>query len=184
MPELVIVFLVIAILVVLALPQIITSRRLFMFSAVQREAATYLRESRQLAMSERKDITFRYDDSIKRITIYGGSLGPAGDSKNRCLDIAGMGVAPDDIVYGRPSGASVAALGDGTNLTALSSGLIEIKFQPDGSVLDVSDNPENNAIFLYHAAHPADTAFALSILGSGGRVKVWRYSPGVNAYVE
>lgn len=183
-PELMIVLIVVAIVIVLALPQIISSRRLFRFSAVQREMTTYLREARQLAMSERKQVTFRYDHANRRIIVFGGTLGAAGDAKNRRLDLSGMGVAPDNIIYGRPSGASVAALGDGTNITSLTSNLVDIEFEPDGSVLDGSDNPENNALFIYHSMYPADTAFALSILGSGGRVKVWNYSAGVNAYVE
>lgn len=184
MAELAIVVLIIAIIVVTALPQIISSRRLFMFSAVKREMTSHLREARQKAMSERKPVTFRYDNSTKRITLYGGTLGAAGSSTNRNLDLSGMGVARNDIVYGRPSGVSAAPLGDGTNLTALTANQVEITFQSDGSVLDASDNPENHALFLYHAVHPTDTAFALSILGAGGRVKVWRYSAGVNQYVE
>ncbi len=183
-PELMIVLIIVAIVVVLALPQVISSRRLFMFSAVQREMTSYLTEARQLAMSERKPITFQYNNTNKRIVIFGGSLGAAGNTKNRVLELSGMGLSPDSIVYGRPSGASPAALGDGSNLTSLTSGVVEIKFESDGSVLDPSDNPENNALFFYHSLYPADTAFALSVLGSGGRVKVWDYSAGVNAYVE
>jgi len=183
-PEIMIVFIILAIVVVLALPQMISSRRLFVFSGAQREITTYLREARQQAMSERKVITFRYDNVGKRIVVYGGTLGSAGDAKNRFLDLTGSGLSRDDMLYGRPVGVSAAALGDGTNMTTLTANQVEIAFQPDGSVLDGSDNPENHALFLYHRTHPAETAFALSILGSGGRVKVWRYSPGVNAYVE
>lgn len=182
--ELIIVVLVISILIVAALPQIISSQRLFRFSSIKREMTTYLREARQTAISERKVVTFRYDNSTKKIIIYGGSLGPAGDTHNKTLDFAGMGVSAGDIVYGRPTGASAAALGDGTNLTSLTSNQVEIEFEPDGSVLDASDNPEDHALFFYHAIYPQDTAFALSVLGSGGRVKVWRYSAGVNSYIE
>ncbi|MEZ5307318.1 MAG: prepilin-type N-terminal cleavage/methylation domain-containing protein [Pyrinomonadaceae bacterium] len=183
-PELMIVLIVAAIILVLALPQIITSRRLFMFASAQREITTYVREARQRAMSERKPITFRYDNSSKRITVFGGSLGVLGGGNNHILELSGMGLSPADIVYGRPSGASVAALGDGTNITTLTGNAIEITFQGDGAVLDGSDNPVDNAIFFYHALYPADTAFGVSVLGSNGRVKVWKYSGGVNAYVE
>jgi len=111
-------------------------------------------------------------------------MGVAGDPKNKSLDLTGMGVAANNIIYGRPAGASAAALGDGTNLTNLTGGLIEIKFEPDGSVLDASDNPEDHGLFLYHAIYPSETAFALSVLGATGRVKVWNFSAGVNEYVE
>ena len=182
--ELIVVLLVVAIIVVAALPQIISSRRLFRFSSIQREMTTYVREARQTAISEREQVTFRYDNSVKKITIYGGSLGPFGSANNKTLRLSGMGVSSNDIVYGRPAGVSGAALNDGTNLTVLTGNMIEIAFEPDGSVLDGSDNPIDNATFLYHAIYPTDTAFALSILGTGGRVKVWRYSAGVDAYIE
>jgi Tfp pilus assembly protein FimT len=184
MPELVIVLLIISILAVLALPQILSSRRLFRFSGMQREVVTLLRETRQEAMSQRKPITFQYQDNQKKIIIYGGVFGSLGDSKNKVYELANSGVANDDIVYGRPVFAPVAALSDGTNLTVLTSEMIEVTFQPDGSVVDASDNPEDFALFFYHKQHQKNTAFAVSILGAGGRVKLWRYSQGVNVYVE
>jgi hypothetical protein len=79
---------------------------------------------------------------------------------------------------------STAALGDGTNLTPLTGNNLEITFQPDGSVVDASNNPQNKALFFYSSETPAETAFGISVLGAGGRAKLWRYSPNVNAYVE
>jgi len=184
LPELVVVLLVASILLVLALPQIISSRRLFRFTGLQRQFATSLREARQEAMSQRKIITFRFDNTSKRIVIYGGQFGASGDAKNVIYELSGSGVEANDIKYGRPTGVPTAALSDTTNMTALTSNAVEITFQPDGSVLDSSNNPQNNAIFLYHDKYRLDTAFAVSILGAGGRVKVWRYSQGVNVYVE
>ncbi len=83
LPELLIVLLIISILVVLALPQITASRRLLRFSGIQRQLGTSLNEARQNAMSQRKAVTFRYDDANKRIIIYGGSFGALGDAKNQ-----------------------------------------------------------------------------------------------------
>jgi Tfp pilus assembly protein FimT len=184
LPELVIVFFVIAIIVVLALPQILSSRRLFRFSGMQRQVVASLREARQEAMSQRAAVTFRYDDASKQLVIYGGSFGARGDAKNRALSIADEGLTTAEVVYGRPAGAPVAALGDTSNLTALTDQAVEITFQPDGSVVDDSDVPVNKALFFYNSKNPAGTAFAVSVLGAGGRVKIWRYSQGVNAYVE
>src|ERR1700755_2687163 len=79
-PELLVVLLLVSILLVLALPQIISSRRLFRFSGMQRQIATSLREARQEAMSQRKPITFRYDNSGKRLVTYGGNFGALGDA--------------------------------------------------------------------------------------------------------
>lgn len=184
LPELLIVFFVIAILIVLALPQLISSRRAFRFSGMQRQIVSSLREARQEAMSQRAPITFRYDDTDKKIVVYGGGFGALGNAKNRSVAIAGEGLQPSEVVYGRPTGAPVSALADSANMTSLSAGAVEIVFQADGSVVDASDVPINKALFFYNSKNPSDTAFAVSVLGAGGRAKVWRYSRGVNAYVE
>jgi prepilin-type N-terminal cleavage/methylation domain-containing protein len=183
-PELLIVLLVAAIILVLALPQLISTRRLMKFSAMQRQVASSLVEARQEAMSQRKPITYCYDNRTKQLIIYGGSFGTFGDTKNKVVELSGSGVAAAEIKYGRPGGATSAALGDTTNMTALARNVVEVTFQPDGSVIDASNNPQNNALFFYHSIYKKDAAFAVSILGAGGRIKVWRYSKGVNAYVE
>ena len=182
--ELVIVLLIVAIVVLLALPQIMTSRRLFRFSGVQRQVVSALREARQEAMSQRAAITFQYDNANKRTVIWGGSFGNLGNAKNRVATVVGDGLQPDDIVYGRPTGASTAALGDGTNITNLTGNKVNVTFQTDGSVIDGSNNPQNEALFFYGAQNPAETAFAISVLGAGGRTKIWRYNVGANIYVE
>lgn len=184
LPEILIVFFVIAILIVLALPQLISSRRAFRFSGMQRQIVSSLREARQEAMSQRTAITFRYDDTDKKFVIYGGSFGTLGNAKNRSLSIVGEGLQPSEVVYGRPSGAPVSALADSATMSSLSAGAVEIVFQADGSVVDASDIPINRALFFYNSKNPTETAFAVSVLGAGGRAKVWRYSRGVNAYVE
>jgi prepilin-type N-terminal cleavage/methylation domain-containing protein len=183
-PELLIVLLVGAIILVLALPQLISSRRLMKFSAMQKQVAASLVEARQEAMSQRKPVTYVYDDRNKQLVIYGGSFGAFGDATNKVYNLTGFGVDAADIKYGRPSGVSSAALNDTTNMTSTTRSQVEITFQPDGSVIDASNNPQNNALFFYHNKYKKDAAFAVSILGAGGRIKIWRYSKGVNAYVE
>lgn len=184
LPELVIVLLVAAILLVLALPQIISSTRLFRFSGFQRQVAASLRDARQEAMSQRKPVTFRYQNNNLRIIIYGGDFGSLGDPGNIVHEISGSNLAQNDVKYGRPDGVTTAALSDGTDLTALDGNAVEITFQPDGSVINSSNTPQNSALFFFHDKHRTDTAFAVSVLGAGGRVKIWRYSKGVNLYVE
>lgn len=183
-PELMVVLLVASIILVLALPQMISSRRLMKFASIQRQFASTLNEARQEAMSQRRTVVFRYDDSIKKITIHGGSFGGFGDAKNKTFDLTGSGVSANEIIYGRPSGAPTSALGDTTNLTALVANVVSVTFQPDGSVINASNNPENKAFFFYNSNYANDTAFAVSVLGAGGRVKVWRYNHTSNQYVE
>ena len=184
LPELLIVLIVLSILAVLALPQIIASRRVFRFSGMQRQFAASLTDARQAAMTQKTPITFRYNNSTKKTTIYGGSFGAAGDKKNRVTDMTDSGLTPADVTYGRPKGATAAALGDTSNMTALSGSVVEVKFQGDGSVVDAANTPKNTAFFFYHKKYPMETAFAVSVLGAGGRVKIWRYNQGGKVYVE
>jgi prepilin-type N-terminal cleavage/methylation domain-containing protein len=182
-PELLIVLLIIAIIVVLALPQVMSSRRLLRFAGVQRQIVSSIREARQAAMSQRLQVTFRYDDATKSASIYGGSYGPLGSSSNNKYSISDSGLVANEVIYGKPMGASPAALGDGTNLSALTANAIEIKFRADGSVVDVANNPVNTSLFFYDSL-ATGSAFAVSVLGAGGRVKVWRYVPSSAVYVE
>lgn len=184
LPELMIVLLVLSILVVLALPQVISSRRMFRFAGMQRQIAASLTDARQEAMSQRTPVTFRYDDNSKKIIIYGGGFGAVGNAKNKMVELTGSGVEANDVIYNRPSGAPSSALSDTSNLTPLTAGKVDITFQPDGSVIDSANNPVNNALFFYHKKYAANSAFGISILGAGGRVKIWRYSKGIKTYVE
>jgi len=184
LPEMVIVLLVLAILITLALPQIMSGRRLFMFSSMQRQMASSLTQARQDAMSERLAVTFRYDNANKRMILFGGKYGAFGDQRNLVQEMSGSGVNGYDIIFGRPGNASTQALGDGTNLSNLTDNKLDITFLPDGSVRDANNNPVNKTMFFYHDKHAADTAFAVSVLGAGGRTKVWRYNKQTNRYVE
>lgn len=184
MPEVLVVLLVISILVVLSLPQLSASRRLFRFSGMQRQVVASLTEARQEAMSQRTPITFRYDDTNKKTIIYGGALGALGDSKNRTVEMSGSGLDKTEIIYGRPSGVSTVPLADTTNLSALSSKTLDVTFQADGSIIDAGGLPKNYALFFYNQKSGQDTAFAVSVLGAGGRVKLWRYSKNIKTYIE
>ena len=176
--ELVIVVLIISIIAVFALPQIIGSRRMLSYWGMQRETVALLVQTRQEAISQRKPITLRYDDSNKRLIVYGGTFGVFGATTNKVQEMSGGGLDSGDIIYGRPGGASTAVLDDGTDLTALTANITEIMFQGDGSVRDGSDNPEDNALFFFHNIYGLNTGFAVSVLGSSGRVKLWRCDSG------
>jgi len=185
LPELLIVLLIVSILVVLALPQVMSSRRLFRFSGLQRQVTTSLTEARQEAMSQRKPITILYDDTTKRIILHGGKFGDSGDAQNRIVELTGSGLETDEIVYGRPSSATTAALADTSNITPLTDNAATIIFEPDGSVIDTATkSPKNSALFFYNVNYPDDMAFAISVLGAGGRVKIWRYNKTIQKYVE
>jgi prepilin-type N-terminal cleavage/methylation domain-containing protein len=181
--EILIVLIIVSILAVIALPQIMASRRAMRFAGLQRQVSATLRDARQQAVSQRTPITVRYDDVNKRMIVYGGNFGLIGTQNNLINYFANEGIVLNEIVYGKPAGAPATALGDGSNIETLVGGKVEITFQADGAVVDTSNNPQNKAIFFYDTK-AAGLAFAVSVLGAGGRVKIWRYSTGTNSYVE
>ncbi|HVS80262.1 MAG TPA: type II secretion system protein [Pyrinomonadaceae bacterium] len=189
------------------LPQIISARRLMRSAALPREVVTQLRFAKQQAMSQRQAFTFQYDDSTKKIkiidhnnngnptascnvagtAILADSLYPNTACSTTVLTVplGGGPVPAADISIGVPPGLSgVSTLDDTTTPTSLTAFKLNITFQPDGSVIDVNNNPVNRTLFLYNNRVPTQTAVAISVLGAAGRVKVWRYSSSVNKYAE
>ena len=184
LPELLIVVFTISIIGVMALPRIVLSRRLSQFAEMQKQVASSLSEARQEAISQKTPITYRYDNINKLIFIYNGNFGALGDAGNRVVYLSGFGLEKSDIVYGHLNGSSGSPLADTSNITALTENSVEIVFQPDGSVIDGANNPQNKALFFYYKKIPFDAAFAVSVLGGSGRIKVWGYSKNIKDYVE
>jgi Tfp pilus assembly protein FimT len=75
-------------------------------------------------------------------------------------------------------------LGDGVSRTSLSSGRLNITFQPDGSVIDSTGAPSNKALYFFNNKAAQETATAISVIGASGRVKVWKYTTNGNTYTE
>ena len=203
--ELVVVVAIIAILGAVSVQQMASSRRLIRSAAVTRELVGALRDARQMAVSQRRAITFQYDDSKKQINIINhgadaqgvgvsGTLvlsaanypNTTGSSVERIYSLASSGIPASDIAYGLPSGlgTSVGTLTDKTTLSTLTSQKLNITFQPDGSIVDSAGATKDFALFIYNASKPTDTASAVSVLGGTGRIKAWRYSSGAGKYVE
>lgn len=197
-----------ALLSAVAVPQMINARRLMRSTAMPREVVAQLRFARQQAMSQRQAFTFQYDDSTKKIRIIDHNNN---DNPNPSCNVAGKDLLADslypdtacsvtvltvplgggavpaaDISIGVPSGLSgVSTLDDTSSPTLLTAGKLNINFQPDGSVIDINGNPVNyRTLFLYNNRVPTETAAAISVLGTAGRIKVWRYSSSVNKYAE
>ncbi len=203
--EMLIVIVVIGITSAMVVPQLINSRRQFRSAGIPREIVTQLRLARQLAMSRQQAVTFQYDSANKQIviishqTVTGAKLSgtaaltdvnyPNNGVKNSPTSLTGFGVNAADIVYGRPPGALASPLTDGTTITPLVNNVVNITFQPDGSVLKATGNPpvtttDDHALFIYNGQAPGSTASAVSVLGSAGRVKLWRYNSNANVYAE
>lgn len=197
--ELLTVLAIVAIMSAIAIPQMIGQRRLIRSNALAREIAVQMRYARQLAMSQRQAFTFQYDDTNKQVVIIdnnasgtavmldGAYPNTAGSSVLRTIPLTQGGLASSEITYGIPSALPVGAQGaltDGVSKTNLASSKLNITFQPDGSVIDSTGNPASSALFIYNSQLPTSTAAAISVIGASGRVKIWRYTTGVNVYAE
>ena len=205
--ETLIVVAIAALLSAVAIPQLLSARRLMRFNAMPRELAAQLRLARQQAMSQRQAITFQYDNSTKTVKLLDHNntnnantacnmtgklvLTMSGFPNTACtttamtipIAVAG-GLPASEMSYGIPSGITNTTLDDGNTMTALSSSIINITFQSDGTVIDSSGNYTRPTMFFYNSQVPTDTATAISILGASGRIKIWRYSPGVSKFTE
>lgn len=195
--ELVIVLILIGILSAIAIPQMYGSRRMIRAAALNRQVMSQLRVTRQQAMTERRPYTLQYDDNTKRLNIISHPAGSAtallgnanyplttGSVQVASIDLADQVLLATELVYGRPPGAPTAALSDGTTMTALpTSKKINVTFQPDGTVVDSSGNPAKFGLYFYDSK-ATGAAGAITILGSAGRVKLWRYDANANNWIE
>ena len=195
--EMLIVVAMIGVLTSLAIPELIAERRLSRSLGVTREIMTELRQTRQLAMSQRQAFTFQYDNATKQISIidhnsnagvallvdpsYPNTPGSAVVSAN---PLAAETLLSSEMSYGIPSGLPNGTLGDGIAMTPLFNSQLNITFQPDGSVIDIAGNPIGRAMFIYNNRAARATASAISVLGASGRVKIWRYDARANLYSE
>lgn len=177
MIELMIVLATCGVISAIALPQLASMRRVQRAAALPQLVKTELRLARQQALTQRQAMTFRYDDTLKQISI----IDSAG-VQSRPISLIGDGLVAGDIKYGATP-LVTAPLDDGTTLSSLSSNRIDIAFQPDGSVVGAGGLPVNYALYFYN---PNDTslASAVSVLGSSGRVKTWRYPGSGNKFLE
>jgi prepilin-type N-terminal cleavage/methylation domain-containing protein len=209
--ELLIVLVIMGILTAIALPAMVAQRRLLRSASVMREVQTQMRSARQLAMSQRHAVTFAYDDTTKLITIINHNNNYRADNTtfpncNRTrkailvepafpltscsrvvstYSLAQGGLPASEIAYGIPAPIPQATvLGDKTVKKALASNKLNITFQNDGSVIDNTGIPDDQAMFFYNTMAPLTTAAAISVIGASGRVKVWRYTTSGSSYVE
>jgi Tfp pilus assembly protein FimT len=185
------------ILTAVALPQVISARRLIRSSALPREIATQLRYARQQAMSQRQAFTFVYDDANKQISIidhqtYGyllldapGYPNTAGSVTVLTIPVGGGGLPASEVTFGVPSTITNTTLGDTGIPTALVNNKLTVTFQPNGTVQDDTGKEVNyRTLFFYNNVIPTETACAVSILGSAGRIKIWRYTTSASQYLE
>lgn len=205
--ELLVVLAIIGILSAIALPQLVAERRLTRSIGVTREIMTQLRYARQLAMARRAAVTFQYNNTTKQITLIDHNnvdtvLVPnsglavltapnypntAGSTVELVDPLSkGTGLPATEISWGIPPnlpGAPTTADGLVCVDIAGTQNQINITFQRDGSVLDATGQPIDQAVFIYNNVVSQATASAISVRGSSGRVKIWRYD-NVSAYVD
>jgi Tfp pilus assembly protein FimT len=195
--ELLAVVAIATILTAVAVPQVISARRLIRSSALPREIATQLRYARQQAMSQRQAFTFVYDDSTKKISIIDhqatgyllltapGYPNTAGSITVLTIPVGGGGLPASEVTFGVPSVITNTTLGDTSTPTALVNNKLTVTFQPNGTVLDTNNKEVNyRTLYFYNNKIPTQTACAVSVLGSAGRIKIWRYTTSASQYLE
>ncbi|MDX6693723.1 MAG: hypothetical protein QOF02_1326 [Blastocatellia bacterium] len=207
--EIVIVISIIVIISAIALPGLVNSRRLMVSAGMPREILALLRYTRQQAISQMTVHTFRYDDLTKTITItnnkeVGITYDPALDAMvrlpgntaataNTVADtvveqyvLTKSGIFAKDLIVGRPNTNAIVPLDDGVGIVTptVATNQIIITFQQDGSIVDALNRPINRSLFMYNNQIPDQSAFALSVLGATGRIKMWRYDVGTKKYIE
>lgn len=203
--EMVIVVGVIAIVAAIGIPQVVGARRMIRSVGLTREIAGGLRDARQMAISHRRAITFQYDDDAKAVTlidhgITAQGLGKSGvtvltdgnypystgSSVASTISLTSGGLPASEIGYGLPTGVVLNAnkLPDNTTLVTLTAHHLNITFQPDGTIIDKTGTARDFAFVIYNTVKPKETAAAVSILGTTGRIKAWRYSESVQKFLE
>jgi len=205
--EALVVVAIIAVLTAMAVPQMISARRLMRAAALPIEVATQLRYARQQAMSQSQAFTFQYDNSTKTVRIFDHNnfnnvaaacnmpgqnvISQPGFPSTACTTTAlaiplatGGSLPASELSYGIPAGIGATPLDDGNTLTALSGTVVNITFLSNGTAVDAAGNYVKPALYFYSNVAPLETATAVSVLGSAGRIKVWRYSTSANKYIE
>jgi prepilin-type N-terminal cleavage/methylation domain-containing protein len=164
--ELLVILAILAIITAIAIPQMVSQRRLMRSAAVAREIMAQMRNARQLSMSERQSVTFRYDDTTKLITIINhhnnhGLVDPAfaptcvvgrkeilvaaGYPNTACSRVASTyalnqgGLPASEITYGAPPGVSTGPLGDTISMTPLIPAVV-------GGKLDITFQNDGSVI--------------------------------------
>jgi hypothetical protein len=51
-------------------------------------------------------------------------------------------------------------------------------------VIDSTNSLQNRALYFFNSKAAQETASAISVLGSSGRIKIWRYGSNANVYAE
>jgi Tfp pilus assembly protein FimT len=165
-----------------------------------------MRYTRQLALSRRAAFTLQYNNTTKQIKVIGpipsgtAALADAtypnnpGSTAILTIPLTQSGLSPAELIEGIPTTSTglpagsptipTGALGDGISKSSLSSGILNITFQPDGSVIDATNAFSNKALFFFNNKAAAETATAISVIGASGRIKIWRYNSSGNNYAE
>lgn len=184
MVESLIVIAIAAILIALAIPAMVTQRRLLRSSAVPREIMTQLRYARQLAMSQRQSITFQYDDATKEIKIINHNnnqsltpscnlsrtaiLGASGYPNTACstvvttIPLTQGGLLASELTYGIPAGSPLLPSGAPViPVTKLDDNILMTPLTPVGAggKLNITFHPDGSVIDA--AGLPLDRAMFL-----------------------
>ncbi|MBS1819279.1 MAG: prepilin-type N-terminal cleavage/methylation domain-containing protein [Acidobacteria bacterium] len=165
--EMVVVVGIMAVLSGMAGLQIVQAKATLQGDGGMRVVLAQLRTAREMAITERRCMIVRFIGTSAIRVIREEVPGPA----TTTLTTVGLengiefrltnGLPDTPDAFGKQSATDFGAAG-------------EIKFTPDGTLVDANGNVVNGSVFL--AQHGAAlSARALTVLGSTGRIRAWRW---------
>lgn len=159
----------------IAVVQIGSSKQGLVGDGAMRVVLSQLNQAKQLAITQRRNmrLTFANNNSVQIIreevpgpTLTTISTVPfeGGMQFLRIGALPDLTTAPLTEVPANPAGVALAF-----------AGATQIRFAPDGTLVDENGNTLNGTVFLAHVATEVMSARALTIFGATGRVRAFRW---------
>jgi Tfp pilus assembly protein FimT len=179
-------FSTIELLVVAAIVIILTAMSIFMLSPQRRayrsedaaaQAANFLRDAYQRALSQRQTFRVQIDRANRLIQIIDENRLPVGDEREVRRDALLDEVNFDPPVFGGTA-VSPPAAPYNYPAAAFASNVWTARFRSDGSVVDASGNLLSATLFFSPAnSQNVDKRLvrAVTLFGPSGSVRVWKY---------
>lgn len=179
-------FSTIELLIVAALVVVLTAMSIFMLSPQRRayrsedaaaQAANFLRDAYQRALSQRQTFSVKIDRANRLIQIFDENRLPVGDEREVRRDTLLDEVDFDPPTFGGTALSPPAAPYNYPAAT-FASNVWTARFRSDGSVVDASGNVMSATLFFSPAnSQNIDKRLvrAVTLFGPSGSVRVWKY---------
>jgi type II secretory pathway pseudopilin PulG len=175
--ELLIVAALIIVLAAMAIFMLSPQRRAYRSEDAAAQAANFLRDAYQRALSQRQTFAVRIDRANRLIQIVDENRLPVGDEREVRRDVLSDEVNFDPPVFGGTVLAPPAAPYNYPTATYVSN-VWTARFRSDGSVVDANGNLISATLFFSPTnSQNIDKRLvrAVTLFGPSGSVRVWKY---------